>query len=237
MSQHVSPALTTMSQTNELAQTTRVFNISHSLGYNLDLYNDTMENSQRRLRKRTKREGSTQLDSDSTATLWNIPTNQLSWSDEEGHQAKQSPRPGKRSHNVTLYDAVAGRVGAQGYLTFPVVEDGRDTLRAEAEEPLAPEEFLFSTKGAPLRYDEDDFYFADRELRSDQSLPDSDLLKTLHRYAADYCANATQDRGKSVLRSLDETALLALGVLIEETASMAMGRTGYLALLEVAEDG
>lgn len=195
-----------------------------------------MADSQGRAHKRIKRETSTQPDSDTTATLRATRSRRPSSSEEEDTLVHQSLSPSRAYHRVNLYDAVAGRVGAQGLLTIPSFEEGKDTLRAEAEDPIAPEEVLFRTKGAPQRYEEDDIYFAERQVGRDQKLPDSDLLKALHRYAADYYANATADRGESSWKTLDETALLALGVLIEEAAAEAMGTTGYLALLE-ADNG
>lgn len=66
----------------------------------------------------------------------------------------------------------------------------------------------------------------------DSLLPSSDLVKALHAYAADFYAAATDDGGKNDWRSMDETALLALGVLMEEMTLEALGETGDLALAE-----
>jgi hypothetical protein len=62
------------------------------------------------------------------------------------------------------------------------------------------------------------------------------LLKTIHAYASDFYANATSNGGKSDWKSLDETALLAMGILLEEAAVEALGKTGDLALVEAAAD-
>jgi len=87
-----------------------------------------------------------------------------------------------------------------------------------------------------MRYAETDPYFASGQLGSAQSLPDSDLLKHLHAYASDFYRSATTSRGKRDWRSMDETALLALGILIEETAAEQLGETGDLALVEGEDD-
>jgi hypothetical protein len=106
---------------------------------------------------------------------------------------------------------------------------------------------LFRRVAAPERYEESDFYFADENLPGGVTLPDSDLLKALHTYASDFYAakggiavdgNALgrgrvrrSDKGLD-FRSLDETALLALGVLMEELAVECLGEGGDLVFTE-----
>lgn len=77
-----------------------------------------------------------------------------------------------------------------------------------------------------------DVYFADENLRPDQKLPDSELLKAVHAYASDQYSVQTGDRGEFDFCSLDETALIALGVLLEEAAAEVLGETGDMALVE-----
>ena len=99
---------------------------------------------------------------------------------------------------------------------------------------MSPEAVLFRRKQAPTRYAEDDLYFAnERESQSD--LPDSDLLKALHCYASDFYSRATPDAGSRDWRSLDGTALIALGILIEEACKDTLGRTGDLVFTEGLE--
>ncbi|KAL9096153.1 MAG: hypothetical protein Q9165_001676 [Trypethelium subeluteriae] len=114
--------------------------------------------------------------------------------------------------------------------------------------PLAPEDVLFRHPEAPIRYEEDDLYFQNEKLSPDQRLPDSDLLKAIHAYASDYYFCNTvgkmvkeksgqykiKDRDLDFV-SMDETALLAMGILMEEAARQRLGETGDLALVE-AED-
>jgi hypothetical protein len=66
-------------------------------------------------------------------------------------------------------------------------------------------------------------------------LPPSELLKTLHVYAADYFELATADNGNDDSGTMDGTALLAMGILIEELAKEALGDTGDLVLVEGEE--
>ena len=90
---------------------------------------------------------------------------------------------------------------------------------------MSPEAVLFRRKNAPTRYAEDDIYFAN-ERESQIDLPDSDLLKALHCYASNFYSRATPDGGSRDWRSLDGTALIALGILIEEACKENLGRTG-----------
>ena len=142
-------------------------------------------------------------------------------------------RANRRKRQASLYDAVAGRVGYEGFLGEDPPTKDRDTV-SRSDIPVPPEEVLFRRRGAPIRYEEDDIYCADRHLEPHQRLPDSDLLKTIHAYASDFYANAAPDGGKSDFKSLDETALLAMGILLEEAAAEALGKTGDLALVEAA---
>lgn len=135
---------------------------------------------------------------------------------------------------VTLYDAVAGRVGYEGFLTEQQPSRYRDTA-SSTHVALPPEEILFRRKGAPVRFAEDDIYAADRQLQPHQKLPDSDLLKTVHAYIPDRYGKDSRDSSDIESRSLDETALLAIGILLEEAATHALGRTGDLAFVESSE--
>nr|OQO23467.1 hypothetical protein B0A51_08714 [Rachicladosporium sp. CCFEE 5018] len=132
---------------------------------------------------------------------------------------------------VSVYDAVAGRAGYEGFVSNSRPTTSRDSTTAPSI-TISPEEVLFRRQGAPVRYQEDDVYAADRQLRLDQRLPSSDLLTAIHAYASDFYAHATPDGGEHDVRTLDETALLALGILLEESAAEVVGQTGDLALIE-----
>jgi hypothetical protein len=96
---------------------------------------------------------------------------------------------------------------------------------------VPPEAVLFRRKNAPPRYEETDSYFAS-DLLPPHSLPDSDLLKALHCYATEFYSRATADGGIGDWRSMDETALLALGLLMEEVCRDALGDTGDMVFTE-----
>lgn len=96
---------------------------------------------------------------------------------------------------------------------------------------------LFRRAGAPIRYEECDIYWADRHLTEKQKLPESDLLKAVHVYTSDFYRKATSRGGVVDFESLDETALLGLGVLLEVVMGEVLGETGDLAFVEGEEGG
>lgn len=111
---------------------------------------------------------------------------------------------------------------------------------------LAPEEVLFRRKKAPERFAEKDIYFANEGLPDDGrgDLPDSDLLKSVHAYASRFYEALGRRRGSDSFvgsrlvdeRSMDETALLAMGLLLEEAARETLGKSGDLVFTEGVDD-
>lgn len=123
----------------------------------------------------------------------------------------------------SLYDAVAGRLSYEGYILD------------SNKKPAPPDHVLFSRKDAPVRYQENDVYFANRNLPPGAELPDSDLLKHIHMYVSDFYSAGHLEDTRDDFRSMDETALLAMGILLEEAAAHALGKTGDLAFVEGEE--
>ena len=136
--------------------------------------------------------------------------------------------------DAKAYWTSTGRVSYSGFV--PEKRRSGSTRNRASNAPssiaVAPEEVLFRRKGAPERYEENDFYWTDRRLPPERKLPDSDLLKAIHAYAADFYQRTIDDRGQAAEGCMDETALLALGVLMEEAAAHSLGRTGDMALVE-----
>ena len=130
----------------------------------------------------------------------------------------------KRRRFATLYDAVAGKVGINGFLT-------REQLESSRYIPQAPEEVLLRGINAPQRMS-DNFYNAEEKLRVGDRLPESDLLKAIHSYTSDFYSLVTRDRGKYDFKSLDESALIAMGILMEEATREALGENGDMVLVE-----
>jgi hypothetical protein len=112
---------------------------------------------------------------------------------------------------------------------------------------LGPEEVIFSRKRAPQRYAEKDRYFANEFLpdAGRDILPHSDMVKAVHRYASHFyealgrrCAGEPRGNiGRVNERSMDETALLAFGILLGESAWYSLGKGGDLVFTEGLQDG
>lgn len=140
----------------------------------------------------------------------------------------QDERPAlkRKRRGATVYDAVAGRIGLNGFLT----PEQREMSSAQ---PLAPEDVLLKSSAGPNPLL--DQYKAEERLENpDKDLPESDLLKAAHAYASDFYSKATPDCGKQDFRSLDGSALIAIGCLLEEAARQALGDNGDMALVEPA---
>lgn len=112
------------------------------------------------------------------------------------------------------------------------------------ETKYGPEEVLFRRKDAPQRYAEHDVYFAnERDLPHGGQgiLPESELLKAVHGYAGQFYGRM-QQRGNVALQShnldegsMDETALLAFGILLEEAGRDVLGKKGDMVFTEGVE--
>ena len=113
---------------------------------------------------------------------------------------------------------------------------------------------------APERFAERDIYFAHEQLPPGVELPDSDMLKEVHRYAGRFYETLGRDsinsskaegageegQGAAGLAyigdrhvdelSMDETALLAFGILLEEAGREVLGANGDLIFTQAEED-
>ncbi|ORY68667.1 uncharacterized protein BCR38DRAFT_423984 [Pseudomassariella vexata] len=146
----------------------------------------------------------------------------------------------RRRRDANLYDAIAGRVTT----TLPLDEPSYYQRASLRDATLAPEEVLFRRIGAPIRYAEKDIYHAHERLpdAGRDMLPDSDMLKSIHRYASHFYGRlpATEvgktsgghDKENIDERTMDETALLAFGILLEEVGREALGKRGDMVFTE-----
>jgi hypothetical protein len=73
-------------------------------------------------------------------------------------------------------------------------------------------------------------------LPSDQKLPSSELLSALHGWFSNYYDRSQASANQKVWKFMDETALIALGILMEESAREILGETGDLALTEAMDE-
>ncbi|KAL8836737.1 MAG: hypothetical protein Q9170_002801 [Blastenia crenularia] len=165
-----------------------------------------------------------------------------------GHLASESIDKNARNRTTsqssrrqaTLYDAVAGssscspppqRISSSGFIPT-------SHAQGTSHVPLPPEEVLFRRRNAPDRYEEDDIYWAHENLDPErQQLPDSDLLKAVHAYVSDFYGKVLLEerKGRVSFDSMDETALMAFGVLLEEEMERVLGDTGDLVFVEGAK--
>jgi hypothetical protein len=155
-------------------------------------------------------------------------------------------------------DCLPGRVTSTGPLNINVQKSGADKFPhingANGggynfdSAVLSPEEVLFklahkSKARVSVGDEQRKLYFAnERNLPDDGEnvLPDSDLLKAVHTYSSRfYEAMGKRDEGQSFVggrlvdeRSMDETALLAMGILLEEAAREVIKRGGDLVFTE-----
>ncbi|RGP79123.1 hypothetical protein FLONG3_2694 [Fusarium longipes] len=171
-------------------------------------------------------------------------------SERDSPAAEESLNKGTKRRHATLYDAVAGKVS---YNQGPNTEAEEaqypprhpKSIRYSTKDvPLAPDEVLFRRKDAPERYLEHDIYYShERDLphAGQGVLPESDLLKAIHAYVSSFYS--ARNRGRHAIddrsvayRSMDETALLAIGILLEEAGKEVLGRRGDLVFTEGADD-
>ena len=109
---------------------------------------------------------------------------------------------------------------------------------------------LFRRKDAPHRYAEHDIYYShERELPHGGrgTLPESDLLKAVHGYSSRFYESLHRGNKHRIIRrrrgnvdahSMDETALLAFGILLEEAGKDVLGKRGDMVFTEgMEEDG
>jgi hypothetical protein len=144
--------------------------------------------------------------------------------DTEKNSAHRSKRV------ASVYDAVAGRVGFNGFLSQSQLETGVTTL--------TPEEVLLRRVDAPAEVSRE-YYNANERLQQTQPLPDTEISKAVHAYAADFYSANARGMVNHNYRSLDETALLAFAILLEEASAEALGENGDMVLVEPEglEDG
>lgn len=138
------------------------------------------------------------------------------------------------------YDRVLRDEARDDKIVQPRIVDQRDSYK------LAPDDVLFRRKDAPERYAEHDIYRAhewDLPNGGRGTLPQSDLLKAIHEYSSEFYGTlnrhqGTLESGRSLDEcSMDETALLAFGILLEEAGREVLGRRGHLVFTEGTHDG
>lgn len=128
--------------------------------------------------------------------------------------------------------ASTGRVTAHGFAqNVPKASKYRDTASSGAR-IRRPEEILFRDQHPMIQVETGEPYFAHENLPADRPLPSSDLLQSIHAYASDFYKYTLGESGRKSHYSLNESALLAVGILVEEMAKDGLGETGDLVMIE-----
>lgn len=152
-------------------------------------------------------------------------------------------RISRRTANV--YDAVAGNEGlkatwektndSKGRVTQAGLIDNITDIKSSRQR-LRPDEVLFKQANAPIRYEETDYYNAHARLPANQQLPSGELLTAIHAYVSKLYSRTVEGESQPAWKCMDETALIAFGILMEETAREILGETGDFAFVEAANE-
>lgn len=145
----------------------------------------------------------------------------------EKRKIRENPTRAKRQkqEDPSFYDLVAG--------TVRKIVENKSLYRGQLyTRPYSAAEYYFERK-RPMTGDEDEDarLYWHREV-DHYALPPSDVLWAVLRYTSHFFGK----KGRNFLKFMDETALLAIGVLLEETMKESLGETGYLAFLEPKEE-
>ncbi|KAI5783533.1 hypothetical protein EDC01DRAFT_209662 [Geopyxis carbonaria] len=119
---------------------------------------------------------------------------------------------------VTLYDAVASRANHEGFIR---PKCRKTEVRSRNARPA--DEVLGRRRHALQKGNE---Y---REVKK-SCAPGNDIMTAIHRYSMEfYHASGMDDVSNG---SMDESALLAIGVLLEETIHELLSQSGHMALID-----
>jgi hypothetical protein len=159
---------------------------------------------------------------------------------------KQAARTGEiKQRHTTVYDAVARRISSEGFVAPLSSQQNRNVDYTVENRPLNPFEALMKTqrgaRGEQLPDSDprktksteelEEMYEWTRHLPDELELPEGELLEAIHAYTSDFYG--AQGDGLDVMAgNMDGTALLALGILLEEVSREQLGENGDLALLE-----
>ena len=138
-----------------------------------------------------------------------------------------------RIRRASVYDVVAGRLGPNGFLTS-------EQLQSSNLLPSGPEEYLLRRTTIPAGLLNESVAVSDQTLSSSRNaLPQADSFNAIHAYVSDFYYARGNDRAKLDYRSLDETALIAMGILLEEAVRESLGDNGDMVFVEPEglEDG
>jgi len=140
---------------------------------------------------------------------------------------KQQHKKKAKALRSNVYEASSSLLNSQG--SHILINNNNSTSNPK---PASADELIARREHGAVALQE-----IENENIPTESLPDSDLLKAIHQYASDfYEAKGWGEEGYGMM---DETAMLAVGVLLEETMREMLGKDGdggELAFLERDEE-
>ncbi|KUL88518.1 hypothetical protein ZTR_05499 [Talaromyces verruculosus] len=157
-------------------------------------------------------------------------TRDLSRSQSIEESTDEEPGGSRRKKRLTVYDAVAGRVNRQRLISRSYTSRWRRNV--SSTRAVRPSNDILSR----LEGDEDLEDWIDEETLNDVPLPESDIIEAVQSYAGHFYANTTASRRTEPFSSMNGSALIAMGVLLEELGNELLGETGDMVLVE-REDG
>lgn len=125
---------------------------------------------------------------------------------------------------------ISGRVNRQRFLSRSNTSRWRRNV--SSTRAVRPSNAILSR----LEGDEDLEDWIDEETLDDIPLPESDIIEAVQSYTGHFYANTTDSRRTEHFSSMNGSALIAMGVLLEELGNELLGETGDMVLVE-REDG
>ncbi|KAF8531306.1 hypothetical protein BDD12DRAFT_869838 [Trichophaea hybrida] len=123
----------------------------------------------------------------------------------------------------TIYDAISSRVNYEGFIRPAFLNEFKEErVRSGVARPA--DEVLARRIRAP------DYVAPVDSKEYDARLPDNDLMIAIHQYASDFYS--AHGMAPISSKSMDESALIAMGLLLEETIEQLLGGGGHLALVD-----
>ncbi|EEA21825.1 Meiotic nuclear division protein 1 [Talaromyces marneffei ATCC 18224] len=141
----------------------------------------------------------------------------------------EESRGSHRKRRLTVYDVVAGRANRQRFISHSTTSRWRRNV--SSARAVRPSNDILSRLGGE---DFDDWI--DDESPDHVHLPESDILEAVQSYAGHFYANTGDNRRTEHFSSMNGSALIAMGILLEELGNELLGETGDMVLVE-REDG
>ncbi|EED16537.1 GAJ protein, putative [Talaromyces stipitatus ATCC 10500] len=154
----------------------------------------------------------------------------LSTTQSSEESRDEEPRNPRRRRRITVYDIVAGRVNRQRFISHSYTSRFRRNV--SSSRAVRPSNDIVSRLEGDEALDD----WIDENSLDGVPLPSSDMLEAIQSYAGHFYANTVDSRRTEHFSSMDGTALIAMGVLLEEMTEELLGQTGDMVLVEREDD-